>query len=198
MTPDSTPGTSAIGRLERTWMYLVYGGPVSWWVPMARIVGVKVDRDVTVDDTVLAHAEEGAATAARLFGPGLTATTVGVIALLVLLPSQLKFVGPFLEFEFDVVSHYTELAGVPYWLQMTAASAGPMLTSLAVGILNAVIFGGIPLFFLRRCTVAAAPAVSIALAQGDDATHGAQALAYPRVALAARSILHPRRWLPRP
>lgn len=42
--------------------------------------------------------------------------------------------------------------------------------------------GGVPLCFLWRCTCSAAPAVVIAIAQGDAALEGPQAEAHPRVA----------------
>ena len=57
---------------------------------------------------------------------------------------------------------------------------------------TAAVFGGIPLVLLRRCTVAAAPAVSVAMTQGDAAFAADQAAAYPRVAFAAERILYPR------
>jgi hypothetical protein len=53
--------------------------------------------------------------------------------------------------------------------------------------------GGVPLYFLWRCTCSAAPAVVIAIAQGDSALEGPQAEAYPRVAYAAECPLYPRK-----
>jgi len=76
------------------------------------------------------------------------------------------------------------------WLPVQERLLEPI--GLAAGLLDLLVFGGIPLYFLRRCTEAAAPAVAVALAQGDEALDGPQAERYPRVALAAERILYPR------
>ena len=53
--------------------------------------------------------------------------------------------------------------------------------------------GCVPLGFLWRCTCSAAPAVAIAIAQGDAAFEGPQAEGCPCVAYAAERILYPHR-----
>jgi hypothetical protein len=170
----------------------VFGGPVSLWVPLARLVGVKIERPETVDDALLAEAEAGALLAARRFGPGLLAATVGTIGLLAWMPLELKIMNPYLEYWFEVMVYNIEEMGGPFALAMALPSIAVLLIALAAGLANAAVFGAIPLVLLRRCTKAAAPAVAIAMAQGDDAFADEQAAAYPRVAFAAERILYPR------
>lgn len=181
-----------IGRWERHSLYLVFGGPVSWWLAMAHAVGVRVDPPVTVDDTVLADAERSALEASRRFGPGLVATAISVAALIPWLPVQRGLLEPIGHLEFHAVADVLLASGASFTTAVAAGSVMLLGISLAAGLLNLLVFGGIPLYFLRRCTVAAAPAVAVALAQGGEALDGLQAVRYPRVALAAERILHPR------
>ena len=191
---DTTRSPGAIGRAERWSLRLVFGGPVSLWVPLARLVGVRVDTAADVDDAALAGAEAGAREAAQRFGAGLMATTVCTVALLVWLPVQARFMGPLAEYGFLRIEYGILSSGGPFGLALAVAAMAWLLAGLLAGLLNAAVFGGIPLVLLRRCTVAAAPAVSIAMTQGDAAFEAGQAEAYPRVAFAAQQILHPRRW----
>lgn len=191
----TTPATdqTPITRLERAGLRLVFSGPASWWVPLARIVGVRVEAASDTGETALAHAEDRAAAAVRWFAPGLVATTLALVALALWSPVELELMRPVMAIEFSAVEYYLELAGVPFWLVMFAASVGPIATGVAVGVMNAFVFGGIPLYLLRRCAAEAAPAVGVALAQGDEAFAEPQAVVYPRVAYAAERMLYPRR-----
>lgn len=182
----------AIGAAERAWLRLVFGGPVSLWIPLARLVGVVVERDVAVDERRLAHAEAEAAEAARRFPAGLIAVTVGVAGLLLWLPAERAIVEPYSGMLFERIAIGLKAGGASFWTAMVVTSAILMVASLGVGLLNALVFGGVPLYFLRRCTCSAAPAVAIAIALGDAAIDGPHAGAYPRVAYAAERILHPR------
>jgi hypothetical protein len=181
-----------IGRAEGWSLHLVFGGPVSLWVPMARLVGVKVDRAAVIDDEMLVDAEAGAWLAGRRFAAGLIATTVCTLALLAWLPVQARSIGPLVHSGFDGITEGILGGGGPFWLAITVASATTTAFGVIAGLLNAAVFGGIPLALLRRCTVAAAPAVSVAMTQGDSAFATEQAVNYPRVAFAAERILYPR------
>lgn len=182
----------AIGRGEELSLRLVFGGPVSLWVPLARLVGVRVEAPEVVDDTLLADAEAGAVLAARRFGPGLVAAALGTIGLLAWLPIELRLMGPYLEGGFELMVYRIEQAGGPFALAMAVPSVAVLVVALLAGLANAAVFGAVPLLLLRRCTQAAAPAVAIAMAQGDKAFAEPQAASYPRVAYAAERILYPR------
>ena len=192
MSAAEPNGPVAIGRSEELSLRLVFGGPVSLWVPLARLMGVRVHRPEAVDDAMLAEAEAGALLAGRRFGPGLIAATIGVVGLLAWMPVELSYTGPFLEHLFEFLAYRIDAGGGAFALSMAVPSVVVLVLALAVGLLNAAVFGVVPLILLRRCTLAAAPAVGIALAQGDDAFAELQAAAYPRVAFAAERILYPR------
>lgn len=177
---------------ERAWLRLVFGGPVRLWIPMARLVGVKVERDIEVDDTVLAIAEHGAIEAARRFPAGLLATALGVVGLLLWLPVERGLLEPHTTRWFDVLAEGLMRDGMTFSLAMLVTSAALVGVGVFVGMANAAVFGALPLFILRRCTCAAAPAVSVAIIQGDAAIDGPQAAEYPRIAYAAEHILYPR------
>lgn len=181
-----------IGRTERVWLRLVFGGPVALWVPLARLVGVKVARDITVDDALLSDAEAGASEAARRFPAGLFAATAGVVGLLLWLPVERVMLEPYTTRWFDLIARRLTESGVSFWPAMMVTSTALLGVGVAVGIANALVFGAIPLLVLRRCTSVAAPAVAVAIAQGDAAIDGPGASAYPRVAYAAERILYPR------
>jgi hypothetical protein len=188
----SAPVPRAIGRAEKWSLRLVYGGPVSLWVPLARVVGVRVMAPEVVDDELLVEAEAGAVLAARRFGPGLFAATAGTAGVLAWMPRQLELMDPVMHQGFHSIAGTVLIGGGPLWLAMFVAGATLLAIATLAGALNALVFGGIPLVLLRRCTVAAAPAVSVALSQGDAAIDGVQAEEYPRVAFAAKHILYPR------
>lgn len=191
VSEQGTTGASEIGRGEQAWLRLVFGGPVSWWVPLARVVGVRVNVPDEVDDRLLAEAEAGAALAVQRFWPGLVATTVGVVAILTWLPVQRRMLGVFMHGLFHTVSDGMVYDGSPIWIATLVASTTVLAAGLIAGLGNALVFGGVPLWFLRRCTKAAAPAVGVAMAQLDDAFAEPQAGRYPRLAFAARQLLHP-------
>lgn len=191
MDADIRRGNQPISRVERAWLRLVFGGPVSLWVPLARLVGVKVDRAADVDDALLASAEAGAREAARRFPAGLLATAACVLGVFVWLPVERGLLEPYTTGWFDVLAYRLLGDGVSFWLAMLVASAAIIGVSVVVGIANALVFGALPLLALRRCTRAAAPAVSIAITQGEAAISGPQAAAYPRVAYAAERMLYP-------
>lgn len=182
----------AISRREELSLRLVFGGPVSLWVPLARLVGVRVDPEPTVDAALLASAEAGAELAGRRFGLGLLAATLGTVGLLVWLPVQTRLLEPLTHGGFHTIAGGILDGGGSMAVALAVASLALVVSGLVVGLANAAVFGVIPLALLRRCTVAAAPAVSVAMAQGDAATCGEQAEAYPRVAYAAERILYPR------
>lgn len=192
METDEQARAQDIGRTERWKLRLVFGGPVSWWVPLARLVGVKVSGEAAVDDESLAHAEAGALLAGQRFGAGLAATTVFVVALLAVLPAQGRLIESLSEGVFHAICARVELNGGSWALADALASLAVIAVGLSVGMLNAAVFGGVPLVLLRRCAQAAAPAVAVAMTQGDDAIDGPQAETYPRVALAAEHMLYPR------
>lgn len=192
MDPDALGGPRAIGRSEEWSLRLVFGGPVALWVPLARVVGVKVCPAPAIDDAVLAEAEAGAVVAARRFGPGLLAVTVATVGLFAWMPVQTRMLGPVLERGFYTIADGLLDGGASLGVAGAVGVLAVLLIAVAAGLANAAVFGGVPLMLLRRCTMAAAPAVSVALAQGDEATQGAQAEAYPRVAYAAERILYPR------
>ncbi len=194
-TPERPPCT--IGHAEGWSLRLVFGGPVSLWVPLARFVGVKVDAATGVDAARLADAEVGAWIAGRRFGAGLVATTVCTVGLFMWIPIQTRLTESFTHAGFHSIAGGVLDGGWPFWTAIAIASTATLVVGLAAGLLNAVVFGGIPLVLLRRCTLAAAPAVSIAMTQGDDAFSKEQAAIYPRVAFAAEHILHPGRRIPR-
>ncbi|MBN2248506.1 MAG: hypothetical protein JW733_07390 [Coriobacteriia bacterium] len=181
-----------IERTERAWLRLVFGGPVKLWVPLARLVGVRVEHVGEIDEALLARAEAGAIEAARRFPAGLLAATAGVVGVIAWLPIQSGLLESYTHGWFHMFVYRLTEGGAPFWLAMALASAMLMGVGAATGLANAVVFGALPLLVLRRCTLVAAPAVSIAIAQGDAATEGLQALAYPRVAYAAERILYPR------
>mgnify|MGYP001080718248 CR=1 FL=1 len=187
---DDTP--RAIGRSEECSLRLVFGGPVSLWVPLARLVGVTVDLQPSVDEELLARAEAGAELAGRRFGPGLLATTIATVGLFFWMPLQNRMLEPVMHSGFHTIAGGVLAGGAPFWVAIVVAGATLLVIGLVAGLANAAVFGGVPLVLLRRCTVAAAPAVSVAMAQGDEATRGAQAERYPRVAYAAERILYPR------
>lgn len=192
MTTASARDTRAISRREEISLRLVFGGPVALWVPLARLMRVKVDPSPTVDEALLAEAEAGAALAGQRFGAGLIAATVGTAGLLAWMPVQTRLMEPVLHRGFHSIAGSIMDGGGSLLVAVIVASITMLVIGLATGLINAAIFGGIPLALLRRCTVAAAPAVSVAMAQGDEATRGAQAEEYPRVAYAAERILYPR------
>jgi len=192
MTDAQNDGPQGIGRWERRSLHLVFGGPASWWVPMARAVGVHVEPPLAVDDTVLADAERSALEASRRFGPGLAATAISVAALIPWLPIQRDVLEPIGHMEFHAIADGLLASGASFTTAVAWGSVMLLGISLAAGLFNLLVFGGIPLYFLRRCTVAAAPAVAVALAQGDTALDGPQAARYPRLALAAERMLYPR------
>lgn len=182
----------AIGRTEEWSLRLVFGGPVSLWVPLAKLVGVRVDPAPTIDDALLADAEAGAELAGKRFGIGLIAVTAATVGLFVWMPLQTRLLEPLMHTGFHAVAEGVFDGSGSFFAAVSIASLTMLVIGLAAGLANAAVFGAVPLLLLRRCTVAAAPAVSIALAQGDAATRGAQAEAYPRVAYAAERILYPR------
>ncbi len=190
VSPEQPP--HAIGRTEGWSLRIVFGGPVSLWVPLARLVGVKVDTAAAIDDATLAEAETGAWLAGRRFGAGLAATTACMVALFAWIPVQARLMGPYTASGFHGIAGDILGGGGPDWLAVTVASVTMLVVGLLTGLLNAAVFGGIPLLLLRRCTVAAAPAVSIAMTQGDQAFDAEQAAEYPRVAFAAERIPYPR------
>lgn len=192
MDPETSARPRAIGRGEEWSLRLVFGGPVSLWVPLARVVGVKVDPAPAIDDAVLARAEAGAELAGRRFGAGLLATTLCTAGLFVWMPVQTRLLEPVMYSSFHTVFERMLAGGAPFGVALIVPGAVLFMIGLSAGLANAAVFGGVPLMLLRRCTVAAAPAVSVAIAQGDEATRGAQAETYPRVAYAAERILYPR------
>lgn len=192
MDSDTSARPRAIGRSEEWSLRLVFGGPVSLWVPLARLVRVKVETPAEVDSALLERAEAGAELAGRRFGPGLLAVTVATVGLFAWMPVQTRMLEPVTHEGFHTVAEGVLAGGGPYWLAIVVAGVMLLVIGVVTGLANAAVFGGVPLLLLRRCTVAAAPAVSVALAQGDAATQGAQAEAYPRVAYAAERILYPR------
>lgn len=181
-----------IGRTERTWLRLVFGGPVSLWIPLARLVGVPVERGIEVDDVVLARAEAGASEAARRFPAGLFAASLSVVAVLAWLPVEIALLEPYTHVWFHRLAYAATDSGAPDWAALVLASAMLMGVGTLVGLGNAIVFGALPLWVLRCCTLVAAPAVAIAIEQGDAAIDGQQAITYPRVAYAAERILYPR------
>ncbi len=192
MDSETSPQVRTIGRAEEASLRLVFGGPVSLWLPLARLVGVKVDRDPVVDDALLAEAEAGAVLAARRFGPALAVTAVAMAAMIPWYRVQSALLLPLTYGGFHKVAGGVLDGGMPFWVAMTVATATMVLGGLIVGLLDALVFGAAPLFLLRRCMLAAAPAVSLAMAQGDDAFEVTQAERYPRLAYAAERILYPR------
>ncbi|MRS12853.1 MAG: hypothetical protein EG823_07250 [Actinobacteria bacterium] len=62
-----------------------------------------------------------------------------------------------------------------------------------MGVSNAAVFGFVPMVLLRRSTVAAAPAVAIALACRSGAAGEDECDGYPLVSYAVSRILHGRR-----
>ncbi|MCE5203298.1 MAG: hypothetical protein ABFC80_04600 [Coriobacteriales bacterium] len=181
-----------IGSLERTWLGLVFGGPVQLWVALARLVGVQVAKGATVDDELLADAEAGAMLAARWFPWGLAATAVSLAGIAIWSPVETRLMSAAADVGFDVIFTATDSRGVPWGFALWLASAGPVLLGGMVGILNACVFGGIPLYLLRRSASAAAPAVSVALAQREGDTAAPEAERYPRVHYAVDCVLHGR------
>lgn len=192
MDPDTSARPHAIGRSEEWSLRLVFGGPVSLWVPLAHLMGVTVTPAEQVDAEMLARAEAGAELAGRRFGLGLLAATLGTAGLFFWMPVQTRLLDPFMHAGFHTVADGVLDGSGSFFAAVSVASLTMLVIGLVAGLANAAVFGAVPLLLLRRCTVAAAPAVSIALAQGDDATQGAQAEAYPRVAYAAERILYPR------
>lgn len=192
MEADSEREARPIGRTERTWLRLVFGGPVALWVPLARLVGVRVARDIAVDDALMADAEAGASEAARRFPAGLLAATAGVVGLLLWLPVERGLLEPYSVRWFDLLARRLLDGGMPFWSAMFVTSTALLGVGAAVGIANALVFGAVPLLVLRRCTSVAAPAVAVAIAQGDLVIDGPDASRYPRVAYAAERILYPK------
>lgn len=192
MDPETSPQARTIGRAEEASLRLVFGGPVSLWLPLARLVGVKVNPAPVIDDALLSEAEAGAVLAGRRFGPALAVTTVAMIAMIPWYRVQSAFLLPQTYAGFHKVASGVLEGGMPFWVAMVVATATVVLAGLIVGLLDALVFGAVPLFLLRRCMLAAAPAVSLAMAQGDDAFLPEQAERYPRVTYAAERILYPR------
>jgi len=192
MDPYTSAGPRAISRSEEWSLRLVFGGPVSLWVPLARLVGVRVDPSPAIDDALLTKAEADAELAGRRFGAGLLAVTVATVGLFMWMPVQARLLDPLMHTGFHTVAEGVFDGSGSFLVAVSVASLTMLVIGLVAGLANAAVFGAVPLLLLRRCTVAAAPAVSIALAQGDAATRGAHAEAYPRVAYAAERILYPR------
>lgn len=192
---EQITATGALGRGEQAWLRLVFCGPVSWWVPLARLMGVRVHVPADVDDPLLAEAEAGALLAVRRFWPGLLATAVAAAALLSWLPIQREWLEGWTHGTFHTIANGMLLDGSSAWLSLLVATTTMVVFGLIAGLCNAFVFGGVPLLLLRRCTKAAAPTVGVAMAQRDDAFADEQAQHYPRLAYAARVLLHPRtRW----
>lgn len=182
----------ALGRGEQAWLRLVFGGPVSWWVPLARFLGVRVSVPSEVDDVLLAEAEAGAVLAVRRFWPGLLAATLGVAGLLAWLPIEARMLEVLTHDAFHTISDGLYYGGSPAWVGTLLASVTVIVGGILVGLGNAIVFGGLPMVLLRRCARAAAPAVGVTMAQHDDAFAAEQAERYPRLAFAARHLLYPR------
>lgn len=182
---------SGISALERHGLTLVYAGPVSVWVWMARAVGVKVDPEAVVDERLLSDAESGARVAARWFTAGLIATAVCIAALAAWSPVQASLLDACIHVGFHELVDEALAVGLSFSAAIACAGAATMLTGLLVGLLNALVFGGVPLFLLRNSTAAAAPAVSVAIAHRGGSFDNVPS-AYPRVALAVDRILDTR------
>lgn len=193
MRADQSNDTESIRGLERVGLELVFGGPISMWVSMAGLIGIKVDRDAVVDDAHLAHAEDQAQVAASRFTLGLIAAIVCVAAVAVLLPMEASRMGPFLDIGFESIAIQALVVGLPWSVAEVLAAATMVLMGIAIGVMNATVLGGIPIHLLRRCARAAAPAVSIALARQAGTIGAGEMSGYPRVTYAVTRILGPRR-----
>lgn len=185
-------GHVELGSVEHAGLSLVFGGPVSWWVRLARIIGVKVPAEAVVDAPLLSHAESRAREAGRWFGGALLATTACMVGLFVWSPLQASFLQPYMHFGYHTVVRAALDHGVSWSAALGFAGGLVNAIGLLAGVLDAVIFGGIPLFFLRATAEAASPAVSIALARQAGAYPGPPD-GYPRVSLAIETILGGRR-----
>lgn len=185
-------GHGEIGSLERAGLSLVFGGPVSWWVRLARVIGVKVPAEAVVDEPLLSHAESGAREAGHWFNGALLATTFCMIGLFVWSPIQAAFLEPYVHYGYHTVVRAALDHGASWSAALGVAGGLVNVIGLLAGLLNALIFGGIPLFFLRATAEAASPAVSVALARQAGAYVEAPD-GYPRVALAVDTILNERR-----
>jgi hypothetical protein len=193
MREKQTPSDGAIGSAERAGLSLVFGGPVWLWIAMARIVGVRVDAQPILDDELLARAERDAHAATAWFTAGLIATFICLGALGAWSPTQAAMMEDVMHVEFHAVTDGAIAGGMHWLLAVTLASAVLVATGLAVGMANATVFGGIPLYLLRRSTVAAAPAVSVALAHRAGALAEGRLVSYPRVEIAVERVLTTRR-----
>lgn len=190
---DGTEHASDIGALERVWLGLVFGGPVSAWLAMARIMRVPVDAEADTGDDLYRHAEAGARTAARWFPYGLAATAIAVAAFFAWSPVQARLMESVMQTGFHAIAGGVLAKGGPYVVAIAAASVTLLAMGLVVGVANASVFGLAPLFVLRRSTAAAAPAVSVALARKAGSLEMADYAEYPRVAFAVETILNRRR-----
>jgi hypothetical protein len=190
---DNTAPAGGISKLERVWLSLVFGGPIAWWLAMARVMRVPVAAEERAGEACFRHAEAGAARAARWFPYGLTATGVAVVAFFWWSPIQARLLEPIMHVSFHAVAEDVLANGGPYTLAIVAASATMLSMGLIVGLLNASLFGAAPLLVLRLSTAAAAPAVSVALARKTGAVEADDYAQYPRLALAVETVLGPRR-----
>lgn len=180
--------TQPIGEFERLSLGLVFGGPVSLWLPLAKLVRVRIDPDPVISEESLSHAESQAYLAGRRFNVAGIATLLCLTAAVVILPAQTVRIGPFISYGFEVINGWILSTGLPWWIAEPFASLATLLFAAVIGLLNAAVFGLLPLVFLRRSAEAAAPAVSIVLADGDHLTDGTIA-GHPRVVLAAERLL---------
>jgi hypothetical protein len=187
MTPDGD--MSVIGRAEQAGLRLVFGGPVLLWVWLARLVGVRVVASADVDDESLSRAEAKAHESTKWFAWGLAATTACVFVMYFWSPIQAGFLGPIMVRGFDEVVYTSMDAGLPRMTGAGIACVAEILLATVVGIVDAVVIGGVPIFLLRGATVAAAPAVSIALARRDGLVAPDEISRFPRVAYAVDRVL---------
>jgi len=188
------PESSAIGTYERGALGLVFGGPVELWPDLARLMRVSIIPTLTLDVVSLDHAEAQARIAGTRFAPALVAAVGAPAVMFFLIPPQSAFIQRLASPLFHGVYDFVVAPGLPWWMGMSSASASLMAVGLALGAVNAAVFGGIPLWFLHRCAVSAAPAVSIAFGHREGTVHDGDLAGHPRVALAVRSLLGSRRF----
>lgn len=194
---EGNASTQEISSLERVWLGLVFGGPMSAWLTMARIMRVQVDADSPTGESRFADAEAGAQLAARWFPYGLAATALAVASFFAWSPVQTRLMEPVMHTGFHAVAADVLAKGGPDATAMAVATGTMVAMGLVAGVTNAIVFGLLPLVVLRRSTLAAAPAVSVALARKAGSLELRDFEAYPRLSFAVETILGPRR-RPRP
>ncbi|NTW29516.1 MAG: hypothetical protein HGA39_09185 [Coriobacteriia bacterium] len=180
----------AMDSIERLSMALIFAGPVSLWVRAARLFGVKVVAAPAVDSSLLLRAEGDACAAVRRFALALVATVICLLVLLLaVLPLQATFVRPLIGEGFDLVANSALASGMSRSAAGSTASAVITLLILAFGLLNAALISAIPVYLFRSATLAAAPAVSVALAHRTQPIDPDRLNSYPRVAYAIERVL---------